>query len=233
MLWTFGLVDSAMLIHESWVGGYLSILQALSCPSVLRCYAVYLSSRPRWRGKSGACFHLKWLLCSSSICICLFWRHGVNGEVRRGRRVALKSDKLLKIAFTQSFLFGHTWHIWLWSGNKSAVAEGSALRVVPHIIPSSAATSSSSGLVWKHTDVHPALSFSPSLLGTRSWWCCVVMLGSCPIRAFLSSPTLRLSVGCNWGVCKDEDECSTVTLQAAHSFKGESCSQSGNFKHSQ
>lgn len=29
------------------------------------------------------------------------------------KEATLKSDKLLKIAFTQSFLFGHTWHIWL------------------------------------------------------------------------------------------------------------------------
>lgn len=45
----------------------------------------------------------------------------------------VKSDKLLKIAFMQSFLFGHTWHIWLWSGNKSAPTERSALRAVPHL----------------------------------------------------------------------------------------------------
>lgn len=120
----------------------------------------------------------------------------------------LKSDKLLKIAFTQSFLFGHTWHIWLWSGNKSAAAEGSALRVVPHIIPTLLRLLLSSGLL---------MIFTPSpllfLWGTWSWWCCVVMLGSCPGGAFLStSLTLRVSVGCNWGVCRDER--SAMMLQA-------------------
>lgn len=38
---------------------------------------------------------------------------GVGGGSRVGKGATLKSDKLLKIAFTQSFLFGHTWHIWL------------------------------------------------------------------------------------------------------------------------
>lgn len=36
-------------------------------------------------------------------------RRGMDG----GGGSPLKSDKLLKIAFKQSFLFGHTWPIWL------------------------------------------------------------------------------------------------------------------------
>ncbi len=35
----------------------------------------------------------------------------------------LKSDKLLKIADMHSFLFGRSWHIWLWSRHKGSSAE--------------------------------------------------------------------------------------------------------------
>lgn len=55
--------------------------------------------------------HLKRWLCLK-VCIHLSGSHGASsgGGVVVG---TLKSDKLLKIAFTQSFLFGHTWHIWM------------------------------------------------------------------------------------------------------------------------
>lgn len=97
---------------------------------------------------------------------------------------SLKSDKLLKIAFTQPFLFGHTCHIWMWSGNKSAVAEGSAPRVVPHITQtphllhlSSSSSSSSGGSANTLLIPTPQLI---SLRGTRSWWCWVPMLSGRP-----------------------------------------------------
>lgn len=224
---TFGSMGSVRLMHESYVCGYLSILQALSCPSVL-LHCVSLIKWLRWRQGlvrpfTRAC--LKWLLCSSDVFICL---SGVMGWMREG---ALKSDKLLKIAFKQSFLFGHTWHIWLWSGNKSAVAGGSAHRVVPHITPSS--SSNSSLLVWSaNIEVQPPPHPSQSLWGAWSCWCLWWCLTVVPARAFLSSMlTLRISEGYNWGVCKDE--CSIMTLQAVHIFRGKSCSQSGNFKQSQ
>lgn len=123
----------------------------------------------------------------------------------------LKSDKLLKIAFTQSFLFGHTWHIWLWSGNKSAAAEGSALRVVPHIIPTLLRLLLSSGLACTHTDdLHPQpTAFSVGhlelmVLCSDAWQ---LSWRSIPEHIFDFKGISGL-----WGVCRDER--STMMLQA-------------------
>lgn len=105
--------------------------------------------------KSGASVHQSLSEMIVALLWCLYLSFRSHGVDEWGGRGALKSDKLLKIAFKQSFLFGHTWHIWLWSGNKSAVAEGSAHRVVPHITPSSSSSSTSSLLVWSaNIEVH-------------------------------------------------------------------------------
>lgn len=168
-----------------------------------------------------------------------FWRHGVKGG--KGGWGGGGNSKIWQIAenclHTVIPVWTHLAHlvvIWQQKRRGRGLSSQSGATYYPLLLLLLLLLSP--GLVCKHTDVHPTLSplssLSLSLSLCRSWWCCVVMLGSCPIGAFLSSSlTLRLSVGCNWGVCKDE--CSTVTLQAAHSFKGESCSQSGNFKHSQ
>lgn len=79
---TFGSVGSVALMHESYVCGYLSILQALSCPSLnkwLRCRQRVVQAFMK------AC--LKWLLCSSNVCICLpgvmgvGWRGGGDSKI--------------------------------------------------------------------------------------------------------------------------------------------------------
>lgn len=100
------------------MGGYLSILQALSCP-VCSDVTLYISHHMTvLEAKSGAsiCGSLFEILRAPLMFVFVFqeaWGEEDKGGRGREEGGMLKSDKLLKIAFTQSFLFGHTWHIWL------------------------------------------------------------------------------------------------------------------------
>lgn len=171
-------------MHESQVGGYLSVLQVPSCPLFSPQTVLYIFHHDCAGGTM--CSSLRGSL-SAMIALLLqrlymsFRRHGQDGGGGRVEGIggwsevgaSLKSDKLLKIAFTQPFLFGHTCHIWMWYGNKSAVAEGSAPRVVPHItqtprllrLTSSLSSSTSSGWICKQTAGHPPIPPNSSLCG--------------------------------------------------------------------
>lgn len=216
---TFGSMGSVRLMHESYVCGYLSVLQALSCPSALCFYNVYLSSNDYAGGKDW-CEHSRepvWNDCCAPLMFLFVFQESWGGwgralwNLTNCWKLPSNSHSCLDTLGTSGCDLA-----------TKVLRLGARLTEWCHILPLFS-SSNSSLLVWSaNIEVQPPPPpQSPSLWGAWSCWCLWWCLTVVPARAFRSSVlTLRISEACNWGVCKDE--CSIMTLQAVHIFRGKS-----------
>lgn len=142
-----------------------------------------------------------WLLCSLTFVFQETW--GIVGDGGGYSKIWQIAENCLHAVIPVWTHLAHLVVIWQQKCCGGGLGSQSGATYYPHSSPPPP-------LFWFGLHTYCPLLF---LWGTWSWWCCVVMLGSCPGGASLStSLTLRVSVGCNWGVCRDER--STMMLQA-------------------